>query len=164
MTALSEFSADEQRLLMEGPRLGAVVVSAASLGQKRETASEGLAAAEYILNSRGDYLDNALVSSILFAIEKRADSGAKFADFSELASAPGAKDAALARLQQLAELLDNKVDPGEAAGYKQWVINTAARTSEAGAEGGGFFSRGKIMVNDAEKEALAQVSAALGVA
>ena len=59
MTVLNEFAADEQLLLMEGPRLGAVVVSAASLGQKRETASEGFAAADYILNSRGDYLDNA---------------------------------------------------------------------------------------------------------
>ena len=69
MTVLNEFTADEQLLLMEGPRLGAVVVSAASLGQKRETASEGFAAADYILNSRGDYLDNALVSSILYEIE-----------------------------------------------------------------------------------------------
>ena len=81
-----------------------------------------------------------------------------------MASVPGAKDEALARLQQLAELLDSKVNPAEAGGYKQWVINTAVRTSEAGAEGGGFFSRGKILVNDAEKEALAQIFAALGIA
>lgn len=164
MSVLNEFAADEQLLLMEGPRLGAVAVAAASLGRKRETASEGFAAAEYILKSRGDYLDNALVSSILFEIEKRSASGAKFADFSELARAPGAKDAALVRLQQLAELLDNKVDPAEAAGYKQWVINAAVRTSEAGIEDAGFFSRGSIVVNEAETEALAQVSAALGMA
>jgi hypothetical protein len=164
MSVLSDYAAEEQLLLMEGPRLGAVVVAAASLGPKRETASEGFAAASYVLDgSRGAYLDNGLVTSIQYELEKRARSDAKFADFVELASAPGAKEAALERLRKLADLLGGKVDPEDAAGYKQWVIHTAARASEAGKEGGGFLGRGAVQVNDAEREALAQVSAALGL-
>lgn len=163
MSVLSEFIPEEQLLLMEGPRLGAVVVSAASLGRKSETASEGFAAAEYIFASRGDYVGNPLVSSIQYELEKRAHSDEKFADYVELASAAGAKEAALARLHQLAELLANKVDPDDAAGYKQWVIHAAARASEAGKEGGGFLGRGAVQVNDAEREALAELSAALGL-
>ena len=164
MSVLNDYTADEQLLLMEGPRLGAVVVAAASLGRKSETASEGFAAAEYVMDSRGNYLDNRLINSIQFELQQRAASGAKFADFVELAGAPGALDSALARLRQLADLLARNADPEEAAGYKQWVINAAVRTSEAGKEGGGFLSRGSVLVNDAEKQALAQVTAALGMA
>ena len=165
MSVLSQYTSEEQLLLMEGPRLGAVVVAAASLGKKMETASEGFAAADYVLDgSRGDFLDNGLVTSIQYELEKRAHSDTKFADFVDLASAPGAKDAALERLHKLADLLASKVEPEDAAGYKQWVINAAVRTSEAGKEGGGFLGKGAVLVNDAEREALAQVSAALGVA
>jgi hypothetical protein len=162
MSVLSEYSPEEQMLLMEGPRLGAIVVSAASLGRKAETASEGFATAKYVLESRGDYIGNALVSSIQYELEKRAHSDAKFADYVELASAPGAKEAALARLRLLADLLASKVDPDDAAGYKQWVVRSAVLASEAGQEGGGFLGRGAVQVNDAEREALAEVSAALG--
>lgn len=164
MSVLNDFTAEEQFLLMEGPRLGAVAIAAASLGRKAETASEGFAAAEYVMDSRGEYLDNPLINSIQFELQKRAASGAKFADFIELAGAPGALDSALARLRELADLLARKSDPEEAAGYKQWVVNAAVRTSEAGKEGGGFLSRGSVLVNDAEKEALTQVAGALGVA
>ena len=44
MSLLTDYTAEEQLLLMEGPRLGAVVVSAASPGRSAETASEGFAA------------------------------------------------------------------------------------------------------------------------
>lgn len=162
MSILSAYSPEEQMLLMEGPRLGAIVVSAASLGRKAETASEGYAAAKYVFESRGDYVGNALVSSIQYELEKRAHSDEKFADYVELASAPGAKDAELARLRLLADLLASKVDPDDAAGYKQWVVHAAVLASEAGKEGGGFLGRGAVQVNDAERAALAEVSAALG--
>ncbi len=69
MSVLNDYTADEQLLLMEGPRLGAVVVAAASLGRKSETASEGFAAAEYVLDSRGEYLDNRLINSIQFELQ-----------------------------------------------------------------------------------------------
>ncbi len=163
MFVVTDYTPEEQLLLMEGPRLGAIVVSAASLGRKAETASEGYAAAKYVLESRGDYVGNALVSSIQYALEQRAHSEAKFADYVALASAPGAKDAALARLHLLAELLASKVDPDDATGYKQWVVRAAVLASEAGQEGGGFLARGAVQVNDAERAALAEVAAALGV-
>jgi len=164
MSVLSDYTPDEQFLLMEGPRLGAVVVAAASLGRKSETANEGFAAADYVLSSRGDFLENTLIGSIQFALEQRAETDAKFADFTELASAPDATDKSLARLRQLADLLARKSEPEEAAGYKQWVMNAAVRTSEAGKEGGGFLGRGAVAVNDAERQALTQVAAALGLA
>jgi hypothetical protein len=163
MSVLSDYTAEEQKLLMEGPRLGAVVVSAASLGKERDTASEGFAAAEYVLNSKGDYLDNTLIGSIQYELQQRSAHEERFASFADLASAPGAKEDALAKLGQLSVLLAAKSNPAEAAGYKDWVMNTAARTAQAGEEGGGFLGWGAVLVNDAEKAAIAEVATALGV-
>ena len=46
MSLLADYTTDEQMLLMEGPRLAAVVISAASPGRSAETASEGFAAVQ----------------------------------------------------------------------------------------------------------------------
>jgi hypothetical protein len=163
MSVLADYTDEEQFLLMEGPRLGAVVVSAASPGRGNETVSEGFAAIQYAMNRSGEFLDNTLISSIQFAVEQLGKTDHKFADYSKLATAPGAKDAALARLSELADLLDRKSTPAEAAGYKQWVMNAATLASEAGKEGGNFFGRGAVLVNDAERAALAEIAATLRI-
>ncbi len=163
MSVLSDYTAEEGRLLMEGPRLGAVVVSAASLGRPAETMAEGIAAIQYAMSRTGEFLDNTLIGSIQFELEQLLKADQKFADYSRLATAPGAGDQALARLSELADLLDRKSAPGEAAGYKRWVLNAAALASEAGREGGNFLGWGAVQVNDAERAALAQVAAALRV-
>ncbi len=164
MSILQDYTADEQTLLLDGLMLGAVTVAAASLGRASETVSEGFAAADLVTHSRGDYLANPLVSSLLFELERRATAGEDFADFRKLAEAPGAKDASLARLRQLAEVLAQKAEPAEATGYKELVMKAAVRASEAGEEGGGFWHRGAVLVNDAERAALAEIAAALGMA
>lgn len=163
MSVLTDYTAEEQSLLMEGPRLGAVVVSAASPGRGSETVSEGFAAIQYAMNRSGEFLDNTLISSIQFAVEQLGKTDHKFADYSKLATAPDAKAQALARLGQIADLLDGKSTPAEAAGYKQWVVNAATLASEAGKEGGNFFGRGAVLVNDAERAALAEITAVLRI-
>jgi hypothetical protein len=138
-----------------------VVVSAASPGRSAETVSEGFAAVQYAMNRSGEFLDNTLISSIQFAVEQLGKTDHKFADYSKLATAPDAKANSIARLSQLADLLDRKSTLAEAAGYKQWVMNAATLASEAGKEGGNFFGRGAVVVNDAERAALAEIAAAL---
>lgn len=162
MSTLQDYTADEQARLLEGLMLGAVVVAAASLGRSTETVAEGFAAADLVTHSRGDYLANPLVSALLFELERRTTAGEHFADFRKLAEAPGAKETSLAKLRQVAELLAHKADPAEAAGYKELVRKAAVRASEAGQEGGGFLGRGAVLVNDAERAALAEIAAALG--
>ena len=43
-------------------------------------------------------------------------------------------------------------------------MEIAARTTEAGKEGGNFFGRGAVLVNDAEKAALQEIATALSLA
>jgi hypothetical protein len=161
MSLFVDYTADEQRLLLEGPRLAAVAISAASLGRGTETAAEGFATAEYIMAVRPDYLGNTLITSIQYEIDRLAKADWRFASYSKLAEAPDAKAQSLARLAELADLLDLTSDPDEAAGYKQWVLGAATVASEAGKEGGNFFGRGAVAVDDAERAALAEIKAAL---
>jgi hypothetical protein len=163
MSLLTDYTAEEQLLLMEGPRLGAVVVSAASPGRSAETVSEGFAAVKYAMSSQGEFLGNTLINSILFELDQLAKTDHKFADYNKLATAPDAKAHSLARLGQIADLLDIKSDPAEAAGYKQWVMNAATLASEAGKEGGNFFGRGAVLVNDAERAALGEIAVTLRI-
>ena len=105
MSVLSDYSADEQRLLLRSLSAAAEVISAASPGRDRETASEGVAAATYILESRSEYLDNSLVSSIQYELERRAASDQPFPNFHERApTVPGARENALAILHDVVAL------------------------------------------------------------
>jgi hypothetical protein len=164
MSLITDYSAEEQALLMQGPRLGAIVVSAASPGGSADTFSEGVAAIQYAMGSQGEFLGNTLISSILYELDQLARSEHKFADYNQLAAAPGASKDALGKLGQVADLLDRKSDPAEAAGYKQWVLNAATSASQAAKEGANWLGRGGVVVNDAEQAALAQIAAALRIA
>ncbi len=161
MSVLSDYPEDERRLLMQGPRLGAIVVSAASPGRAAETAAEGYAAITYATTERREFLGNTLINSILYELDQLAKAEWKFADYNKLAAEANAKDQALGQLRQVADVLDAKSDADEAAGYKQWVMNAAVAASEAGKEGGNFLGWGAVTVNDAERAALGEIAAAL---
>ncbi len=161
MSVLKDYTQEEQALLMQGPRLGAIVVSAASPGRSADTESEGFAAIEYAMSSRGEFLDNTLIASILYELDQLSKSGHRFAAYGKLAAAPDAKAQAIGRLGQIADALDRASNPAEATGYKQWVLNAATAASEAAKEGANFFGRGGVLVNDAEKAALAEIARAL---
>jgi hypothetical protein len=161
MSVLADYTGEEQSLLMQGPRLGAIVVSAASPGRSAETASEGFAAVQTAMSTRGEFLDNTLINSILYELDQLSKAEQRFADYTKLATAPGAGEHALAQLGQIADLLDRKSHPAEATGYKQWVVKASTAASEAGKEGGNFLGWGAVMVNDAEKAALAEIARTL---
>jgi hypothetical protein len=164
MSILSDYSAEEQQLLLRSLSAAALAIAAASLGKRRETASEGIAAATYILESREEFLGNTLVGSVQHELEIRAEQGAAFPNFEEQAVAEGAATTALATLRDVATLLDTKSTQDEASGYKQWLLSIAKNTALGGTEGGNWLGRGAVQVNEAEKEALKKVNDALGLA
>lgn len=163
MSVYADYSPAEQRLLLASLEAAGVAVAAASLGRKAETASEGFAAASYILESRASDLGNTLIGSVQFALKERAAAGDSFPDFVKLASAPGAKDQAMETIRQLVALLANKSSQEEADGYKTWLMNIAVQTSKAGKEGGNMLGWGSVAVNDAERAALAEIAQTLGM-
>jgi hypothetical protein len=164
MTVIADLTPDEQRLLISSLDAAAIVVSAASPGRAEETASEGFAVAKSILDSQAAYVANPLVSSTILDVKRRVDAEVPFPDYVALASAPGAYDRATAILREVVAFLDAKATPEEAVGYKAWLMGIAQAAAEAGREDQGFLGRGGVMVNDAERAALAEVSSLLGLA
>jgi hypothetical protein len=71
------------------------------------------------------------------------------------------KAQALGACRDAAALLARKA-PGDADGFKRWLLGTAQRAAEAAKEGG-VFGIGGVSVNDAEKAALGEVAGALGL-
>ena len=96
-------------------------------------------------------------------IRHRARQDQPFPDYVKLASAVDARDRAVAILRQVVTLLDAKATPAEAAGFKAWLMSIADVAAGAGKEDQGFLGRGGVMVNDAERAALAEVAAVLGI-
>jgi hypothetical protein len=163
MSVLSDYTAEEQALLLRSLRAAAIAISTASPGRKVETISEGFAAASYIMEVREPYLANSLIGSIQYAVERGAHTDQAFPDYVEMASAPGAQQAAFDTLAAVASLLDAKTSPEEAEGFKHWLLNIAAKATEAGKEGGNFMGWGAVAVNDEEKAALQKIAITLGI-
>lgn len=163
MTIYGDLSAEEQQLLFASLDAAGIAVSAASLGRKEETASEGIAVATLILDSRSTYVSNPLISSVILELETRATARQDFPDFVQLAEAEGAEQKALGILSDVVALLDAKATPQEAAEYKRWLMQLATATAEAGKEDQGFLGRGGVVVNDAERAALERIREVLGV-
>ena len=164
MTLYSDFSPDEQQLLRASLEAAAVAISTASLGRSAETASEGFAAASFVLGSKAAQVGNTLVSSVILALEERAREEKPFPDYVKVASAPGAREWALDTLRALSALLDARATPEEATGYRMWLLDIASATAAAGKEDQGFLGRGGVEINDAERAALREIAGVLGVA
>jgi hypothetical protein len=163
MTTYGDLAGDEQRLLLASLQAAAVAISTASPGRSEETASEGFAAASFVLASRHAYVANPLVSSVILALEGRVRSGAPFPEYVNAAAAAGARDRALDTLRAAGTLLDARATPEEAAGYRHWLMGIANATAEAGKEDQGFLGRGGVRINEAERAALQEVAAVLGL-
>jgi hypothetical protein len=163
MTVIADYTQEERQLLRSALQAAAVAVSAASPGRKEETVSEGYAAAAFVLDSGPDYVGDTLVTSVIVQLQTDLKEGHVFPDYVAAATAPGALDNAMTVLGRVATLLDAKATPEEAAGYKGWLMDIARAVARAGKEDQGFLGHGGVMVNDAERQALAAIAGTLGL-
>lgn len=163
MTLLADFDPDDQRLLLQGLEAAAVLISTASLGRQEETASEGYAMAAYVLDSARDHIAHPLLASIIGALDDRVASGGSFPDYAKLVTAPGAHDRALDAVRSAVVAVDAGAMPDEASAYKAWLLGIATVVAKAGKEDQGFLGRGGVLVNDAERAALHELAAVLGL-
>ena len=68
----------------------------------------------------------------------------------------------LASIQAAAETAAAKAAPEEVTAYKEWLYQFGVRQANAAKEGG-FLGIGAVRVNEAEKNALAELAGVLGV-
>ncbi len=162
MSVLADHTPDDQRTLLRAISAAAVLVSTASPGSKADTASEGFAAAEYVLDSLEGSIGNTLVSSVILSLRSGVANDESFPDYVRTATAADASDQARRALTDVAALLDARTSPEEAAGYKDWLIGIARASAHAALEDKGFLGFGGVEVNEAEQAAIAEVASLLG--
>jgi len=71
-----------------------------------------------------------------------------------------ASDAAVSRLGEIMDLVERTV-PDHAAGFREFLIDTATQTAEASTEGG-FLGFGGERISETEHKTLAQLRTAIG--
>jgi hypothetical protein len=147
MTSKADFTAEEWKLVLEGPpSAGMIVITAQRGGLLRETVSMARAFAE----ARQHHGQSELLDEIVTA--KPAIDHTRYASLEEL------REHCLANLRDAVALLQDKATPDELDEYRRFILTLADMVAGAHREGHG--SEGAV--SDAERAAIAEISQALG--
>lgn len=155
MTELSQFDDDERALILDTPGLvlkGAIVADGST--SPLVFLKEVTAGARVFKQSHRH--ENPFVKSVALALKARPAS-----EDSELPVTEEAMPEALKAAREVAVLLRERADAGDAAAYTAWLVHLA--TEVAGAvksRSGGLFSK-KVAINDGERQFLDDLEQAL---
>ena len=157
MSTKADYSKDEWESLLKAPMMAAMAVVAASPSGPIGVVKEMFAVGKGLLEG-AEGTTNPLIAAVVAdfkAGNRPATPGDRPQDLAQV------KAQALGACRDVTALLARKA-PGEAEGFKRWLLGTAQRTAEAAKEGG-VFGIGGVSVSDAEKAALGEVAGALGL-
>lgn len=165
-------SDDELQLLASLPQSIGSAVAFAGRSGLFGTGKEMFASGQALMAGVKDFPGNALIQAIVpdpAAADKKA----------ELDQARQTRDWAMARMKakginsaekltaqtledarEVNQLLDQKVDPAEAAQYREWALSVAEKVAMASTEGG-FLGFGGTCLSEAEKTLIEQIKVAL---
>src|ERR1700759_283281 len=146
MTTKAAFSAEEWKVVLEGPpAAGLIVITAARGGTFRET----IAMSKAYAATRAEHGDSELLDEIVAARPQ--------ADHTRYHSAEELRDNGLRHLRDAVALVDSKADPQERDDSRRFILALAGKVAAAHREGG-------QSVSAEEAEAIQQITTALGTA
>jgi hypothetical protein len=147
MTGKADFTADEWKLVVEGPpTAGLIVITAQRGGTFRETFSIG----KSYIEARKRHGESELLDEIVSAKPEL--------DRSHARSPEGLREHGLQQLRAAVELLQSKA-PGDVDAYRRFALELAGNVAEAHRERGN-----EERESDAERAAIAEIAEALGSA
>jgi hypothetical protein len=150
MTGKSDFTAEQWKLVLEGPpTAGLLVVTAQRGGSFRETISMAKAYTE----ARKHHGESELLDEIVSTKPE--------VDRTRFHSAEELREHGLQHLRDAVALLDQKAAPEEVEDYKRFTLNLAERVASAHREG--FLGLSGERVSGAEQAAIDEIAATLGV-
>jgi len=161
MATKADFTADEWNQIQRAPFMAGLAVVAASpsgpFGVMKELFAVGKMLGEVKLQGTSNELIKALVADI--------ETGAK--DLNAPAELKGktpdqVKSYAIDSCRQVGLLVEKKIKPDEAEGFKQWLVSAAQKVAEAAKEGG-FLGFGGTRVSEQEAATIKELSTTLGV-
>jgi hypothetical protein len=153
----ADYSKDEWDSLLKAPLMAAMAVVVASPSGPIGAVQEMFAVGKGLMEG-AEGTTNPLISALVADVKAGNRPSMPTERPKDLAQV---KAQALGACREVAALLARKA-PGEADGFKRWLLGTAQRTAEAAKEGG-FLGVGGVQVSDAEKAALGEVAGALGL-
>ena len=164
MTDKSNFTPEEWKLLLESVMMAGIAVTAAEPSGLWGMLKESFASSSALVQAKIDPGSNPLVKAVVddFATAE-GQSTARDGLREKLASSRPAevKGRCIETLRQASAVVDVKA-PDDAAAFKGWLRQISQHVAEAAKEGG-FLGIGGVLVSDAEKATLAEISSALGL-
>ena len=165
MSDKSSFTPDEWKLLLESVMMAGIAVTAADPSGLWGLLKEGFASSSELVKAKMDRGANPLIKAVVSDFDtSQGRSTARDGLKEKLRGLkpPEITAKGIETLRQAGAVVDAKA-PGDAAAFKGWLRQISQHVAEAAPEGG-FLGIGGVLVSDAEKATLAQISNALKLA
>lgn len=157
MASKADFTAEEWQTIGLSPIMSSMFISMADPSGPIGLMKEMFAAVSGVVEAAKDSDALQIVKDL--AVDMQAKTFKP--EVPRFSSKEEAMSYAQAELGKAIALVEAK-SPGDGAAFRQWLYATAQKSAEAGKEGG-FLGFGGTAVSDAERAALSQLAAALGV-
>jgi hypothetical protein len=165
MTDKSNFTPDEWKTLLESVMMAGIAITAADPSGLWGLLKESFASSSDLMKAKLDSGANPLIKAVVDDFgTAQGRSTARDGLAEKLKGIKPAEIPAkcIETLRQAGAVVDAKA-PGDAAAFKGWLRQISQHVAEAAPEGG-FLGIGGVLVSDAEKATLAQISNALKLA
>ncbi len=149
MTTKAEFTPEDWELVLKGPPSAGIIVSTA---QRGGTWRESFSMAKAYTEARQQHGQSELLDEIVAAKPK--------VDHTRYHSPEELKEQSLAHLRDAVALVERQATAQELDDYRNFIVHLAEKVAGAHQEGG----HGEGPVSDPEREAIAEISQAVGVA
>jgi hypothetical protein len=144
MTGKADFTQDEWKVVLEAPpSAGLIVLSAQKGGTFRET----IAMAKAYTEARQEHGESELLDEITAAKPER--------DHTHYHSPAELREGSLQNVRDAVALVETKATPDEVGDYRRFILTLADKVANAHREHG-------QSVSDAEQQAIAEITTALG--
>lgn len=157
MASKADFTPEEWKTIVAAAPMVGLAVTCASpnwpWGVMKEMLSMGMAMAELIQKGSSNPFIAALIAD-LKARDTKAEPPPGITDMDK------GREVALDHVRAVNDLVNRKVESGEADEFKKWLLSVGQRVAEASNEGA-IFGYGGERVSDAEKNVLRQIAFAL---
>jgi len=164
MTDKSNFTPEEWKLLLESVMMAGVAVTAAEPGGLWGLLKESLASGSALAQAQVDPRSGPLVKAVVADLETPQGQSIARDGLREklVGSSPAELNTqCIETLRQAGALIDSKA-PDDAPAFKGWLREISQHVAEASKEGG-FLGIGGVLVSDAEKATLTEISSVLGL-
>ena len=164
MTAKSNFTPDEWKVLLQSMIAAGIAITAAEPHGLWGLLKESFASGTELAKVKTDPKANALIKAVVDDFNTAEGSAARDALKAKFKGSKPAqiKDKCIEMLREAAAIVDAKA-PGYSTAYKGWLQQISQHVAEASKEGG-FLGVGGVPVSEAEKATLTEISTALKAA